>query len=84
MNTWTSRDAKAKFNELLDTCVEQGAQLVTRRGKAVAVLISVYDWHRLTQSAPLSLRALLASDENRFDLEQPNRAAVPWRDIAPL
>ena len=84
MNTWTSRDAKAKFNELLDTCVEQGAQLVTRRGKAVTVLISVDDWHRLTQSAPLSLRGLLASDENRFDLEQPNRATLPWRDIAPL
>ena len=30
--TWPVQDAKARFSELLVTCVAQGPQMVTKRG----------------------------------------------------
>jgi antitoxin Phd len=82
MKTWTTQDAKAKFSELLDTCATEGAQLVTRRGEAAAVLVPYEQWERLNHSAPKSLRELLLQDEHRFELELPDRASVAWRDIS--
>lgn len=84
MDIWTTQDAKAKFSELLDTCVTQGAQLVTRRGQATAVLIPMSEWTRLNQTATPSLRELLSRDEERFELGLPDRAAMQWRDIEAL
>lgn len=84
MNTWTTQDAKAKFSELLDTCLAQGAQLVTRRGQATAVLVPIKDWTRLNQTAAPSLRDLLSRDQGRFELDLPDRAAMQWREIDAL
>ena len=84
MTTWTTQDAKAKFSELLDTCVAQGAQVVTRRGQPTAVMVPMDEWTRLTQNAPPSLRDLLMQTEDRFELDLPSREAMQWRDIAPL
>ncbi|MFA6314000.1 MAG: type II toxin-antitoxin system Phd/YefM family antitoxin [Sterolibacterium sp.] len=36
MNTWAVQDAKARFSELLDACVSEGPQVVTRRGNRCA------------------------------------------------
>ena len=84
MTTWTAQDAKAKFSELLDICVAQGAQVVTRRGQPTAVMVPMDEWTRLTQSAPPSLRDLRMRNEDRFELDLPKREAMQWRDIAPL
>lgn len=32
MHTWPVQDAKARFRELLDTCLEDGAQAVSKTG----------------------------------------------------
>jgi hypothetical protein len=32
MRTWPVQDAKARFSELLEICLKEGPQLVTRRG----------------------------------------------------
>jgi prevent-host-death family protein len=37
--TWPVQDAKARFSELLDTCIAQGPQMVTKRGAEAAVLV---------------------------------------------
>ena len=76
MTTWTTQDAKAKFSELLDTCVAQGAQVVTRRGQPTAVMVPMDEWTRLTQNAPPSLRDLLMQTEDRFELDLPSREAM--------
>lgn len=34
MQDWPVQDAKARFSELLEACVNEGPQLVTRRGEA--------------------------------------------------
>ncbi len=38
MKTWPVQDAKARFSELLDTCLREGPQIVTKRGAEAAFL----------------------------------------------
>lgn len=45
--TWPVQDAKARFNELLDTCVAEGPQMVTKRGVEAAVLVPVIQGRRM-------------------------------------
>ena len=71
--TWPVQDAKARFSELLDTCIAQGPQMVTKRGAEAAVLVPVAQWRRLQSSARPSLKALLMSDEGRGELVLPER-----------
>jgi antitoxin Phd len=44
---WQLQDAKNKFSELVDRAVEGEAQVVTRRGKRTAVLVSADEYARL-------------------------------------
>ncbi|HEX5337696.1 MAG TPA: type II toxin-antitoxin system Phd/YefM family antitoxin [Gallionella sp.] len=79
MNTWPVQDAKSRFSELLDACVNEGPQLVTRRGAETAVLIPIAEWKRLKNAARPSLKSLLLSDVGRADLELPPRGAAKRR-----
>jgi len=65
--------AKARFSELLDTCLKEGPQLVTRRGQQAAVLVPVRQWRRLAQAAKPTLQDLLLSDVDRSKLQIPSR-----------
>jgi prevent-host-death family protein len=82
--TWPVQDAKARFSELLDTCIAQGPQMVTKRGAQAAVLVPVAQWRRMQSLARPSLKALLMSDEGRGELVLPERGldqhrpAVAW------
>jgi len=73
MNTWSVQDAKARFRELLDTCLKEGPQLVTRRGAQAAVLISVAEWRRLKSRKRPTLKEWLLADDARCDLNIPPR-----------
>ena len=84
MKTWPVQDAKARFSELLETCLKEGPQLVTRRGVEAAVLVPAEQWERLAHDAKLTLKELLLSDTARTTLEIPprgkrRRRAVPFR-----
>ncbi len=68
MNAWPVQDAKARFSELLDACVSNGPQLVTRHGAETAVLISVAEWNRLCDATRPSLKELLLSAPARSNL----------------
>ena len=78
MNTWPVQDAKARFSELLDSCVNKGPQLVTRRGTETAMLVSIDEWRRLNSARP-SLKALLLSDDGRADVDLPQRGSAHRR-----
>lgn len=84
MNIWPVQDAKSRFSELLDTCVNEGPQLVTRRGAETAVLIPIAEWKRLNNSARASLKSLLLCDDTRADLALPARGKANRRAISPL
>jgi prevent-host-death family protein len=84
MNTWPVQDAKARFSELLDACVNEGPQLVTRRGAETAVLVPITEWKRLSNSALPSLKSLLLSDIGRADLKLPQHKLAKRRPAAVL
>ena len=65
MNPWPVQDAKARFSELLDTCLTEGPQLVTRCGAETAVLVSIDEWQRLQHGARPSLKDLLLEPSAR-------------------
>ena len=71
MTLWPVQDAKARFSELLETCLRDGPQIVTRRGTEAAVLIPVDEWRRLQQSARPTLKALLLAPQARGELGLP-------------
>ena len=75
MHIWPVQDAKARFSELLDACLEKGPQTVARRGQEAAVLVPIEQWRRLT-AGKLTLRELLLADEPRADIPAPPRG---WR-----
>ncbi len=73
MKSWPVQAAKARFSELLETCLNEGPQLITRRGADAAVLVPAKDWERLEQSAKPTLKALLLADGGRGELNVPAR-----------
>ena len=74
MTSWPVQDAKARFSELLETCLRDGPQVVTRRGAEAAVLVPVDEWRRLQRAAKPTLKELLLSDRAR--------AILPCRNAA--
>ena len=51
MKMWSVRDAKARFGELLEACLHEGPQIVTKRGSEVAILAPMAEWVRLRESS---------------------------------
>jgi prevent-host-death family protein len=79
VKAWPVQDAKARFSELLDSCLKDGPQLITRRGSDAAVLVPVDQWRRLQQAARPSVKAVLLDDAAKGDLELPARSQWRWR-----
>ncbi|WP_296869506.1 type II toxin-antitoxin system Phd/YefM family antitoxin [Tibeticola sp.] len=84
MHTWPVQDAKARFSEFLDACLQEGPQMVTRRGAEAAVLVPMREWRRLQSAARPSLKQLLLSDPVRADLSVPERGHARRRKVEPL
>lgn len=81
MKVWPARDAKARFSELLRASLSDGPQMVSLRGRQVAVLVSVDEWQRLQHRAQPSLTDLLLADEPRFDLTLNDRSRLKPRPV---
>ena len=79
MKTWQVQDAKARFSELLDMCVSEGPQMVSKRGTETAVLVPIAEWKRLSSSARPSLKSLLLNNEGRTDFLLPKRGVARRR-----
>jgi prevent-host-death family protein len=84
MKTWPVQDAKARFSELLEACIADGAQMVTKRGAEAAVLVPVSEWRRLQAAARPSLKQLLLSDMARTDMLTLPRGVARRRKVAAL
>ena len=79
MPSWPVQDAKARFSELLATCIKDGPQMVTRRGEEAAVLVPVAEWRRLQRSARPTLKELLLAEAPRVEIELPVRGRLRRR-----
>ncbi|HZT56277.1 MAG TPA: type II toxin-antitoxin system Phd/YefM family antitoxin [Burkholderiaceae bacterium] len=84
MTTWPEQDAKARFSELLDACLTDGPQMVTRRGVEAAVLMPAAQWRRLQAATQPSLKDLLLSDDGRGELSVPSRWGARRRPVAAI
>ena len=73
MTSWPVQDAKARFSEMLETCIKEGPQIITKRGADAAVLVPMLEWHRLTRSARPTLKELLLASHGRGELNVPER-----------
>lgn len=80
MKTWPVQDAKARFSELLETCLREGPQMVSRRGADSAVLVSIDEWRRMERASRPSAKEVLLSDHARGELNIPPRGALRHRD----
>lgn len=84
MQTWPVQDAKARFSELLEACIAEGPQMVTKRGAEAAVLVPVDEWKRLRAAARPTLKQLLVSDTARGNLVVPARGGARRRPAPKL
>ena len=73
MQFWPLQDAKARFSEILDKCLAEGPQMVTKRGAEAAVLVPTDEWRRIKASAQPSLKELLLSNQGRTESLVPAR-----------
>jgi antitoxin Phd len=73
VRSWPVQDAKARFSEMLDLCLTQGPQLITRRGADAAVLVPLKEWQTLKRAAKPTLKELLLANGARGDLNVPER-----------
>ncbi len=84
MQTWHIQDAKARFSEFLNSCVNDGPQLVTKRGVETAVLVPIDTWKKMQKMAKPSLKELLLSSEGRGELALPKRGSANRRPITKI
>jgi antitoxin Phd len=77
MPIWTVQDATDRFGELLDICLKDGPQVVSRCGVEVAVLLPIEDWQRRRRAAQPVLKELLLGEGPRWESVVPPRGG--WR-----
>lgn len=76
MASWQLQEAKQRLSEVLRKTVTEGPQTVTRHGEAIAVIVDISEYRRLTGD---DLKAFLRSGPHAdLDIE---RDASQMRDI---
>jgi len=76
--SWQVQEAKNKLSELIDQASEDSPQLITRRGKPVAYVVSADTWER--RSRP-SLKRILHRCPHPELFDEIIRDPSPGREI---
>ena len=79
MHTWPVQDAKARFSELLETSIAEGPQVVTKHGKAAAVLVPIRQWEALQSGGTRTLKQVLLDADAPTGLTLPERGNLKLR-----
>jgi len=79
MSCWQVQEAKARFSELLNTTMEKGPQVITRRGVEAAVLVPIEEWRQLQHASRPSLKELLLGPGPTFENLVPKRGRLKRR-----
>lgn len=45
---WQLHDAKNRFNEVVENAIQEGPQVITKRGKEAVIIVSIEDYCKLT------------------------------------
>ena len=65
--TWQIQEAKNKLSEVVDTSISKGPQIISRRGRNTAVLMSYEDYQTLTKNRVSVKEAIMALDISQLD-----------------
>ncbi len=60
---WQLQEAKQRFSELVQKVLDDGPQVVTRRGEEVVVVVSAAEYERMTGRVPDFKEFLLAAPD---------------------
>ncbi|MSP96180.1 MAG: type II toxin-antitoxin system Phd/YefM family antitoxin [Betaproteobacteria bacterium] len=82
MHAWPIQDAKARFSEMLATSLAHGPQLVTKHGKAAAVLVPIRQWNALQTAGRRTLKQVLLDRTAATDLVLPARGSLRTRKLS--
>ncbi|MGH7278973.1 MAG: type II toxin-antitoxin system Phd/YefM family antitoxin [Candidatus Rokuibacteriota bacterium] len=73
---WQLQEAKQKFSQLVQRAVDDGPQVVTRRGEEVVVVLSAKQFRRLARRRPDFRQFLLSAPGlDRLDIRRPKDRA---------
>ena len=74
---WQLQDAKSKFSEVVDQALKYGAQIITRHGKKVVVVIPFDEYERLTKHGGSLSQFLLESPLSGTELNTDRDKSLP-------
>ena len=77
MTSWPVQNAKARFSEMLNRCLIEGPQLVTRRGVGAAVLVPMAEWERLSGRRRPGRKEVLMTNYARGEIPLANFEKLP-------
>ena len=79
-HAWSVADAKARLSELLDRAINNGPQAITRRGREIAIVVSIEEWHKKNSRSGSLAEFLAASPlrDSELDIERVDATA---RDV---
>jgi antitoxin Phd len=85
MNQWPVQEAKARFSELIEQSLGHGAQIITRHGRATAVVLPYTQWLTLSAKSQRDVKSvLLAPSTPQLELVIPARGALKLRSVEAL
>lgn len=80
-HVWSVAAAKARLSELIDNVEHEGPQTISRRGREVAVVVSIDEWHRKSKRSG-SLAGFFAASPLRGSHLEVERDESAARDVA--
>jgi prevent-host-death family protein len=72
MRTWSLQNAKARFSELVNVCLQNGPQLVTRHGNDAVVVLSAEEYRKLTAQDKSLKDFFLSAPRIELDIDRPH------------
>lgn len=66
---WQLQDAKNRFSEVVDNAMQQGPQVVTKRGKEAVVVISIEAYRKMQQPQNTLVEFFQSSPLKGIDLD---------------
>ena len=78
---WQLQEAKNKLSEVVEASLVKGPQIITRRGKNAAAIISFEDYRRYIAPDTNLKKTLGSTGFNTLDLSRDNSASGRASDI---
>lgn len=79
--SWQIQEAKNKLSEVVEEAIENGPQILTRRGEEVAVVLSLSEYRRLKKKQTSLSEFFRQSPLSDLDLERDRSPVRPGPEL---